>query len=141
MTSYAPTILTWADIDAGTLARIEHVADATHVTGMHDARVDVIVSNAFNGMGDMTGSDEFGYSVAWLDLADHLEADGADLPACVDYQTLGAYLATWCDVAGSRYVLAYWEANGSRSAVGYDTRDAMMSAYRDIEAEFIAWEV
>ena len=141
MTSYAPTILTWADIDADTLARIESEADAAHVARMHDTRVDLIVSNAFNGMGDATGSDEFGYSVAWLDLADHLEADGVDLPESVGYASLGAYLATWRDVAGCRYVLAYLDADGTRSAVGYDSRSDMATAYRAIEADYLAWEL
>lgn len=140
MATYASTILSWADIDADALTDIERAADAAHVPGMHDERVDIIVANAFNGMGDATGSDDFGYSVAWIDLADHIDTQGFTTPDPVTYQNVGAYLATWRDVSGCRYALAYIDSNGSRSAVGYATRTDMMDAYRAIEAEYLSWD-
>lgn len=156
-TSYLETILAWAadhdmspeSFDPELLARIEREADAAHARtpGMHDTRVEILVHEAFNGMGDSTGSNEFGYSVAWIDLADHLDYDaaqriaGADgMPEGVDYWNLGAYLATARDMSGCRYALAYWDANGSRSAVGYSTHADLMHAYRAIEAEYLSWE-
>lgn len=153
-TSYLPEILTWAvsdmspeSTDPELLAHIERDADAAHerTPGMHDTRVEIIVHNAFNGMGDSTGSDEFGYSVACIDLSDHLDYDEAarsysDIPDGVDYWNLGAYLATWRDMSGCRYALAYWDADGSRSVVGYTTHADMLHAYRAIEAEYLVWE-
>lgn len=91
---------------------------------MHDDRVNCIVYNAFNGFGDSTGSDEFGYSVAWIDLDDHMEPDGLDQYELYPYSDdISAYVKTWRDVAGCRWALAYWDADGSRSAVGYLSRD------------------
>jgi hypothetical protein len=101
---------------------------------------------AFGGSpSDITGSDEFGYSVAWLDLSDHVMdeselADFYDVPTGVDYWNIGAYLATWRDVGGCRYALAYLDADGSRSAIGYATREDMMTAYREHEAAYLARE-
>ena len=144
MTSYASTIEDWAECDtiglaAPTLRMIERAADAASVPGMHDQRVEIMVAAAFGGFGDTTGCDDFGYSAAWLDLADHIDVTGWDLPDGVDYWGVGAYCATWRDVAGCRYVLCHWDANGSRAAVGYATRADLMDAYRSIESEYAAW--
>ncbi len=110
--------------------------------GMHDERVNVIVTNAFNGFGDSTGEDDFGYSVAWIDLDDFVECDGfTDVPTeCRnDSDALGAWLRTWQDVNGERYALAYIDANGSRSAIGYSTRGDVLAAYREHENAYAAW--
>jgi hypothetical protein len=145
-TSYLPTILAWHNSDYATpsaLAVAERFTDAesARLIGMHDTRVEVGVANAFNGLGDSTGSDEFGYSVAWLDLADHLEVSAyRDIPAGIDYWNVGAWIATHRDMSGCRYALAYWDANGSRSLVGYSTRADMLAAFRAIESEFLAWD-
>ena len=113
--------------------------------GMHDHRVEIIVRNAFNGLGDSFGSDEFGRSVAWIDLADHIEIEPTDysvlgLPQAIDYSVIGDWLSTWRDIDEHRWVLAYWDANGSRSAIGYTSREDMMHAYRELEAEYLAWD-
>lgn len=112
--------------------------------GMHDHRVEIIVRNAFNGLGDSFGSDEFGRSVAWIDLADHIELEPTDysalgLPQAIDYSVIGDWLSTWRDIDEHRWVLAYLDADGSRSAVGYDSRESMMKAYRDLESEYLKW--
>ena len=140
MTSYVDTIQEWAFIDRETLQNIERLADAAHVPGMHDERVECIVYNAFNGMGDTAGSDDYGHSVAWIDVQDHIDYTGNDVPEGVTYENVGAYLATWRDMAGCRYALAYIDANGCRSAIGYETRADMMHAYRAIESDYLAWE-
>ena len=138
---------TWHDVAAVTLARW----NAATVTpgGMHDERVDAIVTSAFNGIGDITGNDEFGVSVAWIDLADHLEFDaivrdsrrfGGSIPADVDYSTLGAYLATAPGMDGERYALAYWYADGTRYAVGYPARAALADAFAVHADEFAVFE-
>jgi hypothetical protein len=145
--SYVREIGYWSDIRPAELATIEREANAAHARtpGMHDTRVDLMVHAALNGISDATGSDAFGYSVAWLDLSDHTidESELAyfhDVPTGVDYWNLGAYLATWRDVGGCRYALAYLDADGSRSAVGYATREDMMTAYREHESAYLAWE-
>ncbi len=112
--------------------------------GMHDHRVEIIVRNAFNGMGDSFGDDEFGRSVAWIDLADHIELEPTDysvlgLPQAISYDIIGEWLMTWRDCAEERWVLAYLDADGSRSAVGYTSRESMMKAYRELESEYLAW--
>lgn len=109
---------------------------------MHDERVNIMVANAFNGMGDVTGEDDFGVSVAWLDLDDYVEAYGSkDVPdGCDDdSDALSEWLKTWRDVNGSRYVLAYIDANGSRSAIGYDSRADVMAAFREHESAYLNW--
>lgn len=113
--------------------------------GMHDHRVEIIVRNAFNGLGDSFGSDEFGRSVAWIDLADHIELEPTDysvlgLPQAIDYSVIGDWLSTWRDIDEHRWVIAYWDADGSRSTVGYTSREDMMHAYRELEAEYLAWD-
>lgn len=146
--SYVREISYWSDIRPADLATIEREADAAHALTpeMHDTRVEIMTYAAFGGSpSDATGSDEFGYSVAWLDLSDHIidESELAyfhDVPIGVDYWSMGAYLATWRDVGGCRYVLTYLDANGSRSAIGYATREDMMTAYREHEAAYLAWE-
>jgi hypothetical protein len=102
---------------------------------VHDEILDLIVANAFNGFGDSTGSDDFGYSVAWLDLQDYLEDyenEGRDTFELTDLTT--EYMG------GLRWILAYIDADGTRSAVGYDTHEDMMIAYRDHEKAFLAFE-
>lgn len=108
---------------------------------MHDERINSAVYNAFNGMSDTTGSDEYGVSVAWLDLDDHLE------PECLDHYELypysddvSAYIKTHPAINGARYILAFWDANGSRSVLACQSREEMMKYYRSHEAEFLAWE-
>ena len=112
--------------------------------GMHDHRVEIIVRNAFNGLGDSFGSDEHGRSVAWISLNDHLELEPTDydlgLPLAIDYWVLGDWLSTWRDIGETRYVLAYLDADGSRSAIGYDSHESMMHAYRELESEYLTWE-
>lgn len=121
-----------------------------HTMTMHDDRVNCITYNAFNGLGDTTGSDEFGYSVAWLDLNDHLEPEGLDHHELYPYSDdVSEYVKTLPELAGGtchgnnephRYMLAYWQADGQRSVVAYCSRDDMMIAYRAIESEYNAFE-
>lgn len=109
---------------------------------MHDERVNIMVANAFNGMGDSTGEDDFGVSVAWLDLDDYVEAYGSpDVPeGCGDDpDTLSEWLKTWRDVNGARYVLAYIDANGSRSAIGFNSRAELLKVYREYENDYLTW--
>lgn len=109
---------------------------------MHDERVNIMVANAFNGVGDATGEDDFGTSVAWLDLDDYVEAYGStDVPeGCYDdSDALSAWLKTWQDVNGARYVLAYINADGSRYAIGYESHADMMQAYREHENAYLKW--
>lgn len=148
MATYAPTIATWTGIDVADIARIEAEADAMHVAGMHDTRVDILTRAAFHGFGDTTGEDDFGYSVAWVDLldigtfGDLTREYAADMPTISEDdmgESLAAYLATWRDMSGCRYALTFWDANGSRSAIGYSSREDMMHAYREHEAAYLAW--
>lgn len=107
---------------------------------MHDDRVICIAINAFADIDRVTGSDDFGYSVAWIDLDDNLEPDGLDnYELYPTAESVSEYVKTWRDVAGCRWALAYWDANGNRSAVGYEGRADMMAAYRAIESEYLAW--
>lgn len=129
---------TWHEVDAATLARWD--TETVTPRGMHDERVDTIVENAFNGMGDSAGDDEFGVSCAWIDLADHLEEYGHTFPSGVDYWSLGAYLTTAPGMSGERFALAYIDANGCRFVVGYATHGDMMQAYRDFENAVAEWE-
>lgn len=102
---------------------------------MHRDIVNNIVMNAFNGMGDSTGSDEFGISVAWLDLGDYLE----------DYEQRGMDCFELSAEAiefngGSRWALAQLDSYGNRSVVAFDTREEMMKTYRSFENDFIEFE-
>jgi hypothetical protein len=133
-------ILSWADTTESEIREIGTRADAAHVVGMHDARVEIMCENAFNGFGDETGSDEYGVSVAWLDLSDHIEYADSDVPEGVTYENVGAYLATHPHVEGFRYVLAYWQDNGSRSVMGFATREEMRATLDSFTADFNAWE-
>ena len=106
---------------------------------MHDDRVLCIVSNAFQN--DSTGSDDFGWSVAWIDLDDFMEPDGLDNYELYPYSDdVSAYVKTLPEIDGARFALAYWDADGSRSVVAYDTRAQMFHAYRALEADFFAFE-
>ncbi len=114
--------------------------------GMTDERVNVIVYNAFNGFGDIVGEDDFGYSVAWIDLDDYVELYDAklldNLPDGVDKNdtdSLSAWLKTWRDINGERWVLAYLDADGTRSAVGYSSHSDMMKAFKEHEATYTKW--
>jgi len=129
---------TWHEVTAETLARWD--VETVTPRGMHDERVDMIVENAFNGMGDSAGDDEFGASCAWIDLGDHLEDYRHTVPVGVDYWALGAYLTTAPGMSGERYALAYIDANGCRSVVGYSSRADMMTAFRDFENAVAEWE-
>lgn len=109
---------------------------------MHDARINVIIANAFNGLGDATGDDDFGYSVAWIDLDDYVDDFGIPgVPAeCVgDCFALSDWLKTWPDINGSRYALAFIDAHGYRSAVGYDSEADMRAAFDEHAAAYMAW--
>ena len=101
---------------------------------MHDEEIDLIVFNAFNGLGDTTGSDEFGISVAWLDLADYLED-----PECRrDSDELTMLLMAY--MSEHRYVLAFIDANGVRSALAFDSFEDMMREFRQYEEEYLQFE-
>lgn len=108
---------------------------------MHDERIDCIVFNAFNGFGDVTGSNEFGYSVAWVDIDDHMRPEGLDNHELYPYSDdVTAYVKTHPDVEGYRYFLAYWDADGFRSVIAYDTRQDMKAAFEGLASEFNAFE-
>lgn len=114
--------------------------------GMTDDRVNVIVYNAFNGFGDVVGEDDFGYSVAWIDLDDYVEMYDAklleNLPEGTDRNdtdSISAWLKTWRDVNGSRWVLAYLDSDGSRSAIGYSNQPSMMKAFKEHEEAYNKW--
>lgn len=100
---------------------------------MHPEIVDIIVSNAFNGMGDSTGNDDFGVSVAWIDLQDFLE--DPQNPGCYSDDISREAIA----YTGSRWTLAYWYASGNRDVMGFPTRSEMMDVFRSFEADYLAW--
>lgn len=103
---------------------------------MHDEILENIVLNAFNGMGDCDGSDDFGYSFAWIDLMDFLE-DYMFSPA-KDSDELSAECMAY--LGGTRYAMAYIDADGTRSAVGYTNKVDVKMAYLILEAAFMAFE-
>lgn len=108
---------------------------------MHDDRIECIVLNAFNGMGDITGSDDFGISVAWIDLQDHLEPDGLDNYELYPYSDdVSAYVRTHPHIGGKRYALAYWRADGIREVCGFETRAEMMEVFRSFENDYMQFE-
>ena len=110
--------------------------------GMTDERINVIVYNAFNGMGDSVGEDDFGYSVAWLDLHDYIEIyDRKVLPAGVVNKTdnISDWLKTHPDVKGNRWVLAYLDSNGSRSVVSYADKSSMMKIFKEQSNDYSRW--
>ena len=109
--------------------------------GMTDSRVDVIVVNAFDGLGDMTGDNEFGLSVAWINLDDHLDTMGLDMPdECRNNdEALSAWLKTHPPVDGNRWVLAYLDCNGFRDVQGFPSKNDMRKAFQSFENEYLEW--
>lgn len=108
---------------------------------MHDDRIECIVLNAFNGMGDVTGNDDYGISVAWIDLDDHMTPDGLDNYELYPYSDdVSAYVKTHPAIGGARYALAYWHATGNREALGFASREEMLEVYRSFESDFLAWD-
>lgn len=103
---------------------------------MHEDVVLNIVANAFNGMGDCDGSDDFGYSFAWIDLLDFMEnyVDGAHER---DTDELSAEFMAY---TGTRYAMAYIDADGSQSVVGYTTKEDVKLAYVTLVADYIEFE-
>ena len=148
--TYSHTIAQWSGMDVDAVARMEVEADARHIPTMHDTRVDVLVRAAFDGFGDVTGSDDYGYSAAWIDLSDIgdygaiIRDNAADLPALVTDDDMGgslaAYLATWRNMGGCRYAIVYMEADGSRDAIGYATDSDMRAAFDAMDTEYCTWE-
>lgn len=107
---------------------------------MHDDRINCVVFNAFNGLGDTTGGDDYGVSVAWIDLDDHLEPEGLDHYELYPYSDdVSVYVKTHPAINGARYCLAFWYADGSREILACESHDAMMEYYRAYEASFMAW--
>lgn len=108
---------------------------------MHDDRVICICINAFHGFGDTTGSDNFGISVAWIDLDDHLEPDGLNNYELYPYSDdVSAYVKTHPHVGGKRYALAYWHADGRREVLGFDSKAEALTVFQSFADEFDAWE-
>lgn len=108
---------------------------------MNDDRISCIVFNAFNGFGDTTGSDEFGISVAWIDLDDHLEPEGLDHYEMYPYSDdISAYVKTHPCIDGKRYALAYWHADGRREAMGFDAQEECLTVFQSFDDEFMAFE-
>lgn len=102
---------------------------------MIDERIQCIVLNAFNGFSDTTGDDAYGYSVAWVDIQDHMDPDGLDHHELYPYSDdVTEYVSTHPDVTGYRYFLAYWDADGSRYVVAHDTRDDGTHSYAESRA-------
>ena len=150
-TTHADRISAWSRIPTGIVERFAHDADALarQAPGMHDTRVDIMVTAAFDGMGDMTGDNDFGVSVACLDLldigayGDIIRTYAGDIPARVtlldEYgEHLAAYLATHPH-AGYRFILAYWHADGRREVMGFPTRGDMLTTYRAWGDDYAAW--
>lgn len=118
---------------------------------MHDTRIDIIVSNAFDGIGDIEGSDDYGYSFAGIDLHDYLSIQGfeQDIPSHVlsamenadvsETPPLATWLATHPDMAGCRYAMAFWEADGSRRVEGYETKHGLRERFLEHVYPYLEW--
>jgi hypothetical protein len=105
---------------------------------MHDEILDFIVYNAFNGNGDVTGDDEFGVSVAWIDLGDYLDSGIAMPGSELREMDLGELSRITMEYNGNhRYALAFIDANGFRDIDGYDSYPEMMEVFREFEKDFI----
>ena len=104
---------------------------------MHDEILDNIVANAFNGLGDITGSDDFGGSFAWIDLADFVENYGYPVGQR-DSDELSAEFIEYN--GGHRYGIAYITDYGNRGVLPFDTKDEMMRDFRNIEAAYREFE-
>ena len=106
---------------------------------MIDDRIHCIIFNAFNGLGDSTGDDSFGVSVAWVDLDDHLEPEGLDHEAYPFSDDVSAYVKSHPEVDGARWVLAYLTADGNRYIYGFPSKAEMMATYREYERDYLEW--
>jgi hypothetical protein len=109
---------------------------------MHDEILDFIVYNAFNGNGDIIGSDDFGVSVAWIDLQDYL--DESFLPKYEDSKypgplSLEERSRIAIEYAGNRYALAFIWSSGNREIDSFDSQSEMMERYRAWEKEWNEW--
>lgn len=110
---------------------------------MTDTRVELIVRAAYVD-DNYTGSDMFGYCVAWIDLDDWLSVEPSDyttldIPRCLDGDALGYWLRTAPGMRGHRYALAYWGRYGERLVTGFKSRKRMMEAFRRHEGDWLAW--
>lgn len=97
-----------------------------------------IIGNAFNGLGDTTGSDEFGASFAWIDLLDFVEDyNGGNR----DSDTLSKEFIKYN--GGKRYAVAYITADGVKGLLPHETKMGMLiefSITNDAFLEFIERE-
>lgn len=94
---------------------------------------DLIIYNSFNGFGDVIGSDEYGFSVAWLDLHDHLETSNGRALDPSEVEDLE-------EAAGGRYVIAYLHDNGIKEWVAFEDYSEMKKLWRELDAEYSVWE-
>jgi len=109
---------------------------------MRDPRIECLLHNAFNGVGDMCGEDDFGYSVAWMDLNDFLEVpSGIDTKGLRSHYTddVTRWVKTAPGVDGERYILLYLDANGDCYAVAYTSRENVRAAYTDHVRAYAEW--
>ena len=106
---------------------------------MLDDRIQCIVYNAFNGLGDVTGSDEYGISVGWVDVDDYLEPNGLDnYELYPTSDSVTEYVKTHPKV-DSRWILAFWTAGGTRYIETFKYRAEMLKTFREFENEFAEW--
>lgn len=101
---------------------------------MHAWQIDSIIANAFNGLGDSTGDDDFGVSVAWIDLHDYIAPMGIPGEPVEDDDYQRAILAYMGST--NRYALAFIHADGRREVDGYETDSAMREVYRLWDADY-----
>lgn len=105
---------------------------------MHDEILNNIVANAFNGFGDSSGSDDFGLSFAWIDLADFMEDYTPDKRFGEDTEAISAASIEY--VGNVRYAMAYINQDGSRDVVGYYTKADVLAAFKSLDSAFQAFE-
>jgi len=94
---------------------------------------DILIHNAFNSFGDVTGSDDFGYSAAWLDLNDHLETPMGRALDPSEAEDL-------IEELGGRYLIVFLHASGIVEHNPYVSKRDMKDDFWKIEKDFFAWE-
>lgn len=113
--------------------------------GMTDPRVHIIASTAFYRGCNVAGDDEFGVSVAWVDLDEWIDIepgdyDALDIPRCLDdIDALSYWLRTAPGMYGHRYAVAFLDANGIRSVLGFKSRKRAVKLFRTWNAAYQAW--
>lgn len=95
---------------------------------------DLLIHNAFNSFGDVTGSDDFGCSYAWVDLHDYLSTPEGRALMPNEIEELER-------IVGGRYAIVFWWASGVVNWDDYDNKDAMMKQFREFQDDFYSYEL